>query len=547
MLYRIVMCMMIVAAQPPAATTIPAAQGVALTSYGRARTLVVRALRALGGPEAIERAGGIALDGEGELDLGTLLQGRRPFEGDVHPIVERIAILPQADRLVHEERAPINADATSWQRTDYRREGTYRIDMDARKASWTRPAARRQIERLIPHILLDDVLATPDSLRHAGSATVSGQRREAVIWHVPERGQLTLLFDPRTHLLREIETIADLPVRGDATIRWTFLDHTSMPGLGLFPTGYTIHVDNERLREIRWTRRTAAPVAGILDPPDGIDMPPATPLDPPQGGTPRVADSAAGQAERPEFDIRDVAPGVYLLANLRTGFHMLFVEFDDFVVAVDAPSGWWELQEIPPRDWARSPSPALGERYVAAIRSRLGDKPIRYVVLTHHHSDHAGGVRAFVDAGATVVGAALTRSVVERTLAGSLSLAGRHTQPAAALRFEVVEGEKTIGDGVREMRVLDVGANPHSEGMLAVWLPRPKILYVSDLFDPWSTRGSPARDRLPVMRWFVHWLDRSGLEPERIYAIHGSALVRPENLEEIRRGLAGVSGGGRNR
>jgi hypothetical protein len=75
--------------------------------------------------------------------------------------------------------------------------------------------------------------------------------------------------------------------------------------------------------------------------------------------------------------------------------------------------------------------------------------------------------------------------------------------------------------------------------MLAVWLPGPKILYVSDLFDPWSTRGAPARDRLPVMRWFVQWLDRSGLEPERIYAVHGSALVRPENLAEVRRGMAG--------
>jgi glyoxylase-like metal-dependent hydrolase (beta-lactamase superfamily II) len=218
---------------------------------------------------------------------------------------------------------------------------------------------------------------------------------------------------------------------------------------------------------------------------------------------------------------------------------MLFVEFADYVVAVDAPSGWWELQELPARDWARSASPALGERYVAAIRSRVGDKPIRYVVLTHHHSDHAGGVRAFVEAGATVVGAAVTRQVAERTLAAPLSLAGRDAGGTPALRFEAVEADRTIRDGEMDMRIIDVGANPHSEGMLAVWLPGPKILYVSDLFDPWGTRGSPARDRLPVMRWFVQWLDRSGLAPERIYAIHGSALVRPENLEEIRRGLAG--------
>jgi glyoxylase-like metal-dependent hydrolase (beta-lactamase superfamily II) len=512
--------------------------GMALTSYQRARVAVARGLETIGGAAAIERAQGVALDGEGELDLGTLLQGRRPSEGDPHPILERIAIVPKAHRLVHEERAPINPDALNWQRTDYRPDGTYRIDMEARRASWTRPASRRSVERLIPQLLLAEILADPASLRHLGGVTVGGEPREAIGWHVPERGQMTLFLDPRTHLLREIETIADLPVRGDSTIRWRFLEYTPVSGLGPFPTGYTIHVNGERLREIRWTRRTPSPAGGILDAPPGIELPPPTPFEPPPASG-SGAGSAPTSASRPEYDIRDLAPGVYLVANVRTGFHMLFVEFADYVAAVDAPSGWWELQELPARNWAQSASPALGERYVAAIRSRVGDKPIRYVVLTHHHSDHAGGVRAFVEQGATVVAADLTRPVVERTLAGSLTLAGRAGDAVPALRFEPVEGARTIRNGEMEMRIIDVGSNPHSEGMLAVWLPGPKILYVSDLFDPWSTRGSPAPDRLPVMRWFVQWLDRSGLEPERIYAIHGSALVRPENLEEIRRGMAG--------
>ena len=525
----------------PGAQTPGGHHGATLNNQLAALATVSRAVNALGGANALTKAGGLALDGEGQLDLGTLLQGRRPFEGDRHPISERIALVPKADRLVHEERAPANPDSLSWQRTDYRPNGAYRIDMDARRATWARPASRDGIERMIPHLLLEEILTNSASLRHLGQVTVAGQTRDAVVWHLPERGQMTLLFDPRTHLLREIETLADLPVRGDATIRWTFLEHTRVPGLGLFPTGYTIHVDDERLREIRWTRRAAAPTGGILDAPAGVEMPPATPFEPPQGSGPAAGGNAGNQAKRPEFDIRDLAPGVYLLASLRTGFHMLFVEFDDFVAAVDAPSGWWELQELPARDWARSPSPALGERYVRAIRSRVGDKPIRYVVLTHHHSDHAGGVRAFVEAGATVVGTALTRTVAERTLAGSLTLAGRDAAPAPPLRFEMVEGDKSIRGGDMEMQLIDVGANPHSEGMLAVWLPGPKILYVSDLFDPWSTRGAPARDRLPVMRWFVQWLDRSGLEPERIYAIHGAALVRPENLEEIRRGMSGTT------
>lgn len=505
-----------------------------LHSYRLARATVERALEALGGDAAIARAGGLALDGEGELDLGTLLQGRRPFEGDTHPILERIAILPEADRAVHEERAPINPDASSWERTDYRAGGTYRIDMETSRASWSRPASRRRLERTIPHLLLKEVLENASSLRHLGTATEDGMAREAVGWQFPEGPPVTLHFDPKSGLLRGVESIADLPGRGDATIRWRFQQYTNVPGLGLYPTGYTIHVDDERLREVRWTRRTAAPAGGVLDAPAGVKLPPPTPFEPAQGAGPG---GGGTPADRPEFDVRDLAPGVHLLANLRTGFHMLFVDFGDYVAAVDAPSGWWELQELPARDWARSPSPALGERYVAAIRHRLGDKPIRYVVLSHHHSDHAGGVRAFVEQGATVVGSALTRPVVERTLAGSLSLAGRDPAPAPALKYEVVEKATTFRHGEMEMRIIDVGPNPHSEGMLAVWLPGPRILYVSDLFDPWSQRSSPPRQRLPVMRWFVQWLDRSGLNPDRIYAIHGSARVTEENLEAIRRGM----------
>jgi glyoxylase-like metal-dependent hydrolase (beta-lactamase superfamily II) len=506
-----------------------------LTSYNAALALVERAQEVLGGVAAIERAGGVTLEGAGVIDLGTLLQGRRPFEGDEYPVEERIAILPAEDRLVHEDRTPLNPDANSWSRQDYRRDGTYRINLETGRATWSRPADHSAVQRAIPHYLLAEVLAEPATLRHLGTVRVAGEVREAVSWEAPGGGLITLLFDPTTGMLRGVESVADLPVRGDAIIRWSLFDYEPVPGLGPFPIGYSIQVDGEMLREIRWTQRNAAPSGGVLESPPGIVLPEATAFPPATTGSGGGSGASTNAAERPEFDIRDLAPGVHLLVNLRTGFHVLFVEFEDHVVAVDAPAGWWELQELPARDWAESASPALGERFVAGIRSRIGGKPIRYVVLTHHHGDHAGGVRAFVDEGAAVLAAEITRSVVERTLAGSLTLAGRGSLPTPTLEFAAIEGERILRDGSMEMRILDVGPNPHSEGMLAVWLPGPRILYVSDLFDPWGPTGSLPAQRLPVMRWFVEWLDGSGLEPERIYAIHGSGLVSASNLEEVRR------------
>jgi glyoxylase-like metal-dependent hydrolase (beta-lactamase superfamily II) len=504
-----------------------------LDSFEEARTVVERALEALGGADAIERARGLALEGEGVLDLGTMLQGHRPFEGDPHPIREVVAWLPQDDRLVHELDAPVNPDARSWRRTDHRAGGTYHVDRNRGRASWASPGNRRSVERTIPHLLLSEVLRHPAGLRHLGRVETAGGERSAVSWSPAGSAPVTLLFDPATGLLRAAEALADLPVRGDSRIRWSFLEHENVPGLGPYPTGYAIHVDGERLQEVRWTVRTAAPEGGVLDLPPEIELPAAEPFDDVAGG-PSGDDGDRDRSGEP-FDIRTLSPGVHLLVNLRTGFHMLFVEFADHVVAVDAPSGWWELQELPPRNWAGIPSPALGERYVEGIRSRVGDKPIRSVVLTHHHSDHMGGVRAFVEEGATVVATELTRPVVERTLRGTLDLAGREDVGPPPLRFEAVDGTRTLRDETMEMQILDVGANPHAEGMLAVWLPGADILYVSDLFEPWGAGSSPSPERLPVMRWFVEWLDHSGLDPERIYAIHRAALVSDENVAEIRR------------
>lgn len=106
-------------------------------------------------------------------------------------------------------------------------------------------------------------------------------------------------------------------------------------------------------------------------------------------------------------------------------------QLDDFVLAVDAPAGWNELHQLPASGVVRGErSTALGERYLAGIRSRVPDKPVRYIVLTHAHGDHAGGVPAFIESGATILGSDVTRPVVE----------GLMTRPGTLAGFDVTAG-----------------------------------------------------------------------------------------------------------
>jgi glyoxylase-like metal-dependent hydrolase (beta-lactamase superfamily II) len=81
---------------------------------------------------------------------------------------------------------------------------------------------------------------------------------------------------------------------------------------------------------------------------------------------------------------------VYILNGLAGGTHnVLFVAFNDHVLVIEAP------EQIL---YAGNSTQAL-----AKIKETVPVKPIKYLVLTHHHSDHAGGFREYVNEGTTIV------------------------------------------------------------------------------------------------------------------------------------------------
>ena len=71
-----------------------------------------------------------------------------------------------------------------------------------------------------------------------------------------------------------------------------------------------------------------------------------------------------------------LAPGVQHTSG-GSGNSMI-VEMRDYLIVFDAPASDWQS------NWT-----------IKAAKEKYPGKPIKYLVLTHHHMDHAGGMRAY--------------------------------------------------------------------------------------------------------------------------------------------------------
>ena len=141
------------------------------------------------------------------------------------------------------------------------------------------------------------------------------------------------------------------------------------------------------------------------------------------------------------------------------------------------------------------------------LRAEIGDKPIRYAAMTHHHSDHILGVGTFEQEGATLVGAAKHEAVIRAAAAAG-----------EALKFRAVDGRLTLDDGPIAVEMVDIGPTAHAEHLLVGWLPAQGIMFEADHFAMPADGPAPAAAR-PTQD-FAKALERLQLSPKQIASAH---------------------------
>jgi glyoxylase-like metal-dependent hydrolase (beta-lactamase superfamily II) len=180
----------------------------------------------------------------------------------------------------------------------------------------------------------------------------------------------------------------------------------------------------------------------------------------------------------------------------------LLVEMSDYLIAFDAPVTDWQS------NWT-----------LAAAKQKYPGKPIRYLVMTHHHMDHAGGIRGYVAQGAALVVGMGAADHYRRTLAASYTR-NPDLQPRSLSGVTIIEvGDKHVfADGKREVSA-HVLENPHAAAMLMGYVADARLAYVTDVYTP----GPPLPAKInPALAAVVNGVRKAGIQPLTFAGGHGS-------------------------
>jgi glyoxylase-like metal-dependent hydrolase (beta-lactamase superfamily II) len=182
----------------------------------------------------------------------------------------------------------------------------------------------------------------------------------------------------------------------------------------------------------------------------------------------------------------------------------VLVEFRDHVVVIEAPQG-----------------DERTEATVAAVKALTPGKPIRYVVNTHHHFDHSGGVRAVVAEGITLLTHEKNKAYFERILKNPFVLApDRLARSPRAPMIEGVGAKRVLTDGLMTLELHQLRGNLHDEAMLVGYLPRTRMLIQSDAFHP-RPGAAPLPAPPPFSVNLLENIERLELDVAQLVQVHG--------------------------
>ena len=317
----------------------------------------------------------------------------------------------------------------------------------------------------------------------ANNATVQGR---TIAFAVPGRFKARAFLDDR-NLVERVEATFSNPVVGDMPFEVTYADYRDF-GSVRFPLLIQQSIGgfpalDLTVQEVR------------LNVPVDIEVP-----------------DAVRQAVNPYGRVNGqlVTEGVWYLTG--GTHHSVAIEMSDYAIVVEGPINDERAAAV------------IGE-----VKRLVPGKPIRYVINSHHHFDHAGGIRAFAAEGATVVTHEVNRPFFERALVAPATVTPDRL--ARAPRKAAVEGVRdklVLTDGKRAVEILHIVGNLHADGLLMVYLPKEKLLSQADTYSPMALNVPAPAAPNPNTVNLADNIARLGLSVDQLLPLHGRIVPLSE-------------------
>jgi glyoxylase-like metal-dependent hydrolase (beta-lactamase superfamily II) len=453
------------------------------------------AAAALGGADAVRAAQTLTLEGRGiAYRLG---QNRNP-DTDL-PTSEVSAFKRQIDLGSHRLRTDTTAanflgvPVTQVAALDGAVAYTVGGNGAAQRTGGTAAADRRAEYYHHPLTLLQAALAEGEGT----AATVSNLREEmghtVLDVRTPDGVDVQLHLDPATNQPVMITSMSYDDNLGDVIISTSFSDFVAAGDLQL-PTAVSQKIDQFPALELTLSSTVNGAIDDIAAPAEVASAPEPGPA------------AATVTAE-------ELASGVWLLAG--QSHHSVLVEFPSYTALVEAPQNDTRTLAV-----------------IAKARELVPGKPLQYVVNTHHHFDHSGGLRAAVAEGLTIITHEINQPLYEQLVRRPhTKMADRLAQNPAELKIATVTGDEKfeLRDGNRVLEAYRIRNDTHNDGILMVYLPAERILVEVDSFTP--PRGGPTAENL------LAEIKARGLRVNRIAPLHGTVVP----IAELQKAVAGAT------
>jgi glyoxylase-like metal-dependent hydrolase (beta-lactamase superfamily II) len=319
------------------------------------------------------------------------------------------------------------------------------------------------------------------------SQKIDGVAYKVLTWTTPQTSPSGLHYKvvgyvTDQNLVDRVETWVEHPIFGDMHVETSYTDYRDVAGVKV-----PVHVSEKREGMETFVVRIDEVHTNPIDLPTLV--PPVAPTAPPPPLPPAASEK--------------LADGVYRITG---GYVSLAVELKDGIVVLEGPQ-----------------SEARGLAILAEVKRLFPGKKIKYVVNTHPHFDHAGGLAPFAAEGITILEDDNSQYFLQEALSQPRTLLGDAL--ARSKKKPKVEGvidKMVLGDATRSIELYQVKNLQHSDAMLMAYLPKERILFTADFDIP-----PPGQPPAPQIATLIENIEQLHLDFDRFVTVHAPNPDRP--------------------